>query len=161
MSHCVLTADPGFHQQARTIARLSYAEAAELAYFGAKVLHPKTIQPASNNPYLCASATPRAPMPMARSLFRTGNFTTHSEGHRTQDRHHFGADYLRPHASAPIDFERHFRSLHRHRTSIDIVTTSEVASLVIGYARALPSIVHELKEFGAVRVQHNRRSSVL
>src|SRR5678809_1818865 len=34
---------------AQTIERLSYSEAAELAYFGAKVLHPKTIQPAIEN----------------------------------------------------------------------------------------------------------------
>src|SRR5205085_63502 len=42
----VLTADPRVVPGARTVASLSYAEAAELAYFGAKVLHPKTIQPA-------------------------------------------------------------------------------------------------------------------
>ncbi|HEX4628455.1 MAG TPA: aspartate kinase, partial [Gemmatimonadales bacterium] len=42
----VLTADPRIVKGARTIPRLSYAEAAELAYFGAKVLHPRTIQPA-------------------------------------------------------------------------------------------------------------------
>src|SRR6185436_1318610 len=42
----VLTADPRVVPHARTIPILSYQEAAELAYFGAKVLHPKTIQPA-------------------------------------------------------------------------------------------------------------------
>ncbi len=42
----VLTADPRVVPNAQTIERLSYSEAAELAYFGAKVLHPKTIQPA-------------------------------------------------------------------------------------------------------------------
>src|SRR5437867_3690852 len=42
----VLTADPRVVPGARTIPALSYAEAAELAYFGAKVLHPKTLQPA-------------------------------------------------------------------------------------------------------------------
>ena len=42
----VLTADPRVVPDARTVPSLSYAEAAELAYFGAKVLHPKTIQPA-------------------------------------------------------------------------------------------------------------------
>jgi aspartate kinase len=41
----VLTADPRVVPQAQTIPVLSYKEAAELAYFGAKVLHPKTIQP--------------------------------------------------------------------------------------------------------------------
>ncbi len=42
----VLTADPRIVPNARPLAELSYAEAAELAYFGAKVLHPKTMLPA-------------------------------------------------------------------------------------------------------------------
>jgi aspartate kinase len=41
----ILTADPNLVPEARTLAELSYAEAAELAYFGADVLHPKTIGP--------------------------------------------------------------------------------------------------------------------
>ncbi|CAN5635559.1 hypothetical protein BH24ACI3_BH24ACI3_05690 [soil metagenome] len=42
----VMTCDPRICGDARTIPLLSYEEAAELAYFGAKVLHPKTIKPA-------------------------------------------------------------------------------------------------------------------
>ncbi len=41
----ILTADPSIVPEARTISDLSYQEAAELAYFGAEVLHPKTIRP--------------------------------------------------------------------------------------------------------------------
>jgi len=41
----ILTADPNLVPEARTLAELSYVEAAELAYFGAEVLHPKTIKP--------------------------------------------------------------------------------------------------------------------
>ncbi|MEW6365642.1 MAG: aspartate kinase [Acidobacteriota bacterium] len=41
----ILTADPNIVSGARTLAELSYSEAAELAYFGADVLHPKTIRP--------------------------------------------------------------------------------------------------------------------
>ena len=41
----VLSADPRFFEDAQKLERLSYAEAIELAYFGAKVIHPKTIQP--------------------------------------------------------------------------------------------------------------------
>src|SRR5574341_854214 len=58
----VLTADPRVVPDARTIPVLSYQEAAELAYFGAKVLHPKTIQPAvdKNIPVrVCNSHAPR------------------------------------------------------------------------------------------------------
>ena len=42
----VLTVDPRIVKEARTLAELTYSEAAELAYFGAKVLHPKTMLPA-------------------------------------------------------------------------------------------------------------------
>ena len=42
----VMTADPRIVPDARTLPEISYAEAAELSYFGAKVLHPKTILPA-------------------------------------------------------------------------------------------------------------------
>jgi aspartate kinase len=41
----ILTADPNLVSGARTLRELSYAEAAELAYYGADVLHPKTIRP--------------------------------------------------------------------------------------------------------------------
>jgi len=43
----VLTADPRLESGARTLPEISYNEAAELAYFGAKVLHPKTLRPVS------------------------------------------------------------------------------------------------------------------
>jgi bifunctional aspartokinase / homoserine dehydrogenase 1 len=43
----VLTADPRLVKEARTLREISYNEAAELAYFGAKVLHPKTLRPVS------------------------------------------------------------------------------------------------------------------
>jgi len=42
----VMTADPRVVPEARTLSEISYAEAAELSYFGAKVIHPKTILPA-------------------------------------------------------------------------------------------------------------------
>jgi aspartate kinase len=45
----ILTADPNIVPQARTLAELSYSEAAGLAYFGADVLHPKTIRPVIEN----------------------------------------------------------------------------------------------------------------
>src|SRR6185503_15094905 len=42
----MLSADPRVVPEARPVPRLSFAEASELAYFGAKVLHPKTLLPA-------------------------------------------------------------------------------------------------------------------
>jgi len=57
----VLTADPRVVPNARTIRILSYQEAAELAYFGAKVLHPKTIQPAIDKSIPVRVCNSRAP----------------------------------------------------------------------------------------------------
>src|SRR4030095_7877506 len=57
----VLTADPRVVADAMTIRRLSYSEAAELAYFGAKVLHPKTIQPAVEGEIPVRICNSRAP----------------------------------------------------------------------------------------------------
>jgi aspartokinase/homoserine dehydrogenase 1 len=45
----ILTGDPNIVPQARTLAELSYAEAADLAYFGADVLHPRTIRPVTES----------------------------------------------------------------------------------------------------------------
>ncbi len=45
----ILTADPNIVSQARTLTELSYAEAADLAYFGADVLHPRTIRPVTES----------------------------------------------------------------------------------------------------------------
>ena len=45
----ILTADPNLVPEARTLGELSYAEAAELAYYGADVLHPKTIRPVTES----------------------------------------------------------------------------------------------------------------
>jgi aspartate kinase len=45
----ILTADPNLVPQARTLAELSYTEAADLAYYGADVLHPKTIRPVTES----------------------------------------------------------------------------------------------------------------
>src|SRR4029453_2717446 len=53
----VLTADPRVVPQAQTVERLSYGEAAELAYFGAKVLNPKTTKPAMERIFRFAFAT--------------------------------------------------------------------------------------------------------
>jgi len=57
----VLTADPRLVPDARTIPEISYREAAELAYFGAKVLHPKTIQPAMDRQIPVRVCNSRAP----------------------------------------------------------------------------------------------------
>ena len=154
----VLTADPRVVPHARTIPRLSYAEAAELAYFGAKVLHPKTILPAvvRNIPVrICNSRSPEGPSTVvffdAEMTPRTVKAIAHKTGvhilHITSARMLGAYGFLRA----------IFEVFERHRTEVDIVTTSEVSvSLSLEDAGALERIVEDLKPIAAVRVESGR-----
>ncbi|MDT5269924.1 MAG: aspartate kinase [Acidobacteriota bacterium] len=154
----VLTADPRVVPEARTIPRLSYAEAAELAYFGAKVLHPKTILPAvvRNVPVrICNSRAPRSPDTVvyfdAEMTPRTVKAIAHKTGvlivHITSARMLGAYGFLRA----------IFEVFERHRTAVDIVTTSEVSvSLSLEDASALDAITEDLKHIAAVKVEPDR-----
>ncbi|HVF43868.1 MAG TPA: lysine-sensitive aspartokinase 3 [Pyrinomonadaceae bacterium] len=154
----VLTADPRVVAEARTIPRLSYGEAAELAYFGAKVLHPKTILPAvvRNVPVrICNSLRPKDPDTVvyfdAEMTPRTVKAIAHKSGvsivHITSARMLGAYGFLRA----------IFEVFERHRTAVDIVTTSEVSvSLSLEDARALPDIIVELEKISAVKVEEKR-----
>jgi aspartate kinase len=154
----VLTADPRVVTEARTIPRLSYAEAAELAYFGAKVLHPKTILPAivRNVPVrICNSRAAGAPDTIvffdAEMTPRTVKAIAHKTGisivHITSARMLGAYGFLRS----------IFEVFERHRTAVDIVTTSEVSvSLSLEETSALEEIIAELGSIGAVRVESQR-----
>lgn len=154
----VLTADPRVLPQARTIPRLSYAEAAELAYFGAKVLHPKTIQPAVEQKipvHICNAKAPEEegtvvwqetevlPQAVKAIAHKTGITLVQITSARMLGAHGF--------------LHAIFEIFNRHRTAIDIVTTSEVSvSLSLEDAQALPAIVSELKQLGQVHTETNR-----
>jgi aspartate kinase len=154
----VLTADPRVVAEARTIPRLSYAEAAELAYFGAKVLHPKTILPAvvRNIPVrICNSREPKGRETVvyfdAEMTPRTVKAIAHKSGvsivHITSARMLGAYGFLRA----------IFEVFERHRTAVDIVTTSEVSvSLSLEETSALPEIIADLERISAVKVEEKR-----
>ena len=154
----VLTADPRTVQGARTIPRLSYAEAAELAYFGAKVLHPRTIQPATDRQIpvrICNSHAPDDPGTLVTAEADIWPETVKAIAHKR------GITIVQV-ASARMlgafGFLRAlFEVLDRHRTAVDVVATSEVSvSLSVEDAAALPQIVAELRRWGDVRVEPHR-----
>jgi aspartate kinase len=154
----VLTADPRLVAHAHTIPRLSYAEAAELAYFGAKVLHPKTILPAvvRNIPVrICNSRDAGGPATVvyfdAEMTPRTVKAIACKKGihivHITSARMLGASGFMRA----------IFEVFDRHRTSIDLVTTSEVSvSLSIEDTSALDAIIEDLERIGAVKVESGR-----
>jgi aspartate kinase len=154
----VLTADPRVVPEAQTVERLSYGEAAELAYFGAKVLHPKTIQPAIENSIpvrICNSRAPQDPGTLVGPETETSPRTIKAIAHKT------GVTTVQISSLRMLGAYGFLRALFevfdRHRTVVDVVTTSEVSvSLSLDDASALPAIVGELERLGTVRVEKGR-----
>ena len=154
----VLTADPRVVPHAQTIERLSYSEAAELAYFGAKVLHPKTIQPAIEGCIpvrICNSRAPHENGTLVGPTTETSARTVKAIAHKT------GVTIVQIESARMLGAYGFLRALFevfdKHRTVVDVVTTSEVSvSLSLDDASALPIIVEELERLGAVRVEKGR-----
>jgi aspartate kinase len=152
----LLTADPRVVPSARLIDRVRFDEAAELAAFGAKVLHPSTIAPAveggipvrvgnSRRPdgagTMITDDAPRLPVraiagARGKTLVRIGS-----------------ARMLLAHGF----LARVFAVFDRHRTSVDVVTTSEVSvSLTLDDATHLEAIAAELSGVGDVSIEPAR-----
>ena len=154
----VLTADPRVVPDARTIPVLSYHEAAELAYFGAKVLHPKTIQPAIDQSIpvrVCSSRDPRDPGTLivaeSESTPQTIKAIAHKNGITT-------VQVTSARMLGAYGFLRAlFEVFDRHKTAVDVVTTSEVSvSLSIDDARTMADLIPDLEQLGTVEVEENR-----
>jgi aspartate kinase len=154
----VLTVDPRVVTKARTIPVLSYQEAAELAYFGAKVLHPKTIQPAIDQNIPVRVCNSRAPaeagtliVAEAEAAPQTVKAIAHKNGITT-------VQVTSARMLGAYGFLRAlFEVFERHHTAVDVVTTSEVSvSLSIDNPTTLPEIIPELEELGTVEVEESR-----
>lgn len=154
----VLTADPRVVPEAQTIDRLSYSEAAELAYFGAKVLHPKTIQPAIENAIpvrICNSRLPQEQGTLVGPQSETSPRAIKAIAHKT------GVTIVQITSARMLGAYGFLRALfevfERHRTVVDVVTTSEVSvSLSLDEADALPAIVGDLERLGTVGIEKGR-----
>jgi aspartate kinase len=148
----MLTADPRIVKNPQVVPHLSFAEASELAYFGAKVLHPSTIQPAvsrnipvrilnSHRPTargtLITGERPRTDRPLTAVASKKGVTVVDITSTRMLMAHGF--------------LRRLFEVFERHKTPVDVVTTSEVSvSVTIDDARRLPSIIEALSSFAQV-----------
>ncbi|MDT4896870.1 MAG: aspartate kinase [Acidobacteriota bacterium] len=154
----VLTADPRVIKEARTIPRMSYTEAAELAYFGAKVLHPKTIQPAVEQRIpvrICNTRAPEEAGTLVASEALTSPHTVKAIAHK---RDVTTVQITSARMLGAYGFlNAIFNIFNRHRTVVDVVTTSEVSvSLSLDDTSALEDIISELKQLGAVQVERHR-----
>jgi aspartate kinase len=140
---------------------LSFGEAAELAYFGAKVLHPSTMLPAvkSNIPVrvlnsrrpqgegtLIVSETPPSAAVVKSIAYKEDITVVNIQSTRMLMAHGFLAKI--------------FDVFQRHATSVDMVTTSEVSvSLTVDRTERLPDIVQELQGFA--QVSHTSRQAIV
>lgn len=154
----MLTCDPTVLPGGRRVKAISFAEAAELAYFGAKVLHPSTVVPAieKNIPVLILNSrrpdvagtriTAEGPKSkdVAKSIACKKNITlVNIQSTRMLMAHGF--------------LRRIFEIFDRYETSVDMVATSEVSvSLTIDNAARLETIRRELEEFAEVETEHDK-----
>ena len=150
----LLTADPRIIKNPRLVPHLSFAEAAELAYFGAKVLHPSTIRPAveRNIPVrILNSQKPEGAGTMITAAGATGRVGLTGLASKrdvtvvdiTSSRMLMAYGFLR----------RVFEVFERYRTAVDMVTTSEVSvSVTVDDVRNLADVVEALSEFADVTV---------
>ena len=151
----VMTCDPRVCSDARTIPVLSYEEAAELAYFGAKVLHPKTIKPAVDSSIpvrVCNTFEPDAVGTMV--LAESGE--THNKIKSIA--HKKNITILRITSARMLGsygfMSALFQVFERYRTVIDVISTSEVSvALTLDNTDSLEQIVAELSRLGEVKVE--------
>lgn len=151
----MLTADPRLVSNPQVVPELSFAEASELAYFGAKVLHPATIQPAvgQNIPVRILNSH-RAEAPGTR-ITASSPDTTRPLTAIASKRGVTVVDITSTRMLMAHGFLRRlFEVFERAKTPVDVVTTSEVSvSVTVDDRRRLREIVSALSEFADVQCE--------
>ncbi len=153
----VLTTDPRIVPEAKTLPVLSYEEASELAYFGAKVLHPKTIQPAVDYSIpvrVCNSHQPHEAGTMILAESGVSANKIKSIAYKK------GITILRISSARMLGsygfMSALFQIFERHRTVIDVISTSEVSlALTIDNTDSLEQVVKDLERLGKVETEAN------
>lgn len=148
--------DPREVENTFSIRRLSFDEAAELAYFGAKILHPACVWPAQqyNIPiWLRNTMDPRNP----GTLVQSGGAHQQITAIAAKE----GITAIRIRSGRMLNtygfLVRVFRVFEDFQTPIDMITTSEVSvSLTIDNDHRLDEIVGALKKYGSVEVDRNQ-----
>ncbi|MBE9600925.1 aspartate kinase [Pedobacter sp. MC2016-24] len=148
--------DPRIVKGTKPISHLSFDEAAELAYFGAKILHPQSVFPAQKYKIpvrLLNTMEPQA----AGTLISVNSEKGKIKSIAAKD----GITAIKIHSSRMLlaygFLRRVFEIFERYKTPIDMITTSEVAvSLTIDYLDNLDKIVEELHAFGSVEIDKDQ-----
>jgi aspartate kinase len=154
----MLTGDPRLVPNPRVVSRLSFDEASELAYFGAKVLHPSTILPAIARDIPVRILNSRNPAHPGTRIHATGDPDATGPVAFACKRHVTRIDISSTRMLMAHGFlQRLFEVFARCRTAVDVVTTSEVSvSVTIDDERRLEDIRTALGEFADVRCVSDR-----
>ncbi|MGB8704219.1 MAG: aspartate kinase [Gillisia sp.] len=145
--------DPRYVENTHTLSHLSFDEAAELAYFGAKILHPQTVSPIidKNIPvYLKNTFIPEAPgTKISSDAIETGLKAISAKDGITAIKIKSNRMLM-----AHGFLKKIFDVFDKHETPIDMITTSEIAiSLTIDDTSRLEHILDELKAYGEISVE--------
>ncbi len=151
----MMTTDPNICHDAHRIKSISFDEAAELAYFGAKVLHPATVLPAiqknipvqvlnSRNP-ACEGTMITARTPRCQNIFKA----------IAVKKHITIVDVAAPRMLLAHGFLRAiFEAFDRHRVPVDVVSTSEVSvSLTVDSNESIPELAADLAKLADVKYE--------
>jgi aspartate kinase len=151
----MLTADPRVVPGSRVVPRLSFAEASELAYFGAKVLHPSTILPAVRRDIPVRILNSHRPEAPGTRITRSSAGGDHGPVAIACKRKLTRLDIASSRMLMAYGFLRRvFEIFERYRTPVDVVTTSEVSvSVTIDDRRSLEAIKTDLAEFAEVSTE--------
>lgn len=148
--------DPRYVPGTRVIRELSFDEAAELAYFGAKILHPSSVVPARQKDI---------PVRLKNSLQPDDEGTIISSAYKKQGYKAVaakdGITVIKIKSDRMLQaygfLRKVFEIFEIYRTPIDMITTSEVAvSLTVDDDTNLDKIVRDLEELGTVEVESNQ-----
>jgi aspartate kinase len=148
--------DPRVVDQTIPIEQLSFDEAAELAYFGAKILHPASIWPAQQ--YNIPVRLLNTMEPDAKGTLISAQSTSKGvKAVAAKD----GITAIKIRSSRMLlaygFLRKVFEVFEKYRTPIDMITTSEVAvSVTIDSDISLKQIIRELEAFGSVEIEKNQ-----
>ncbi|HZK95079.1 MAG TPA: aspartate kinase [Prolixibacteraceae bacterium] len=148
--------DPRYVENTKKVDTLSFNEASELAYFGAKILHPQTVLPAMMNGIPVRLKNTMNP-PDPGTLITSHSKTKGIKAVAAKD----GITAIKIRSGRMLNaygfIKNIFEIFEFFKTSIDMITTSEVAlSLTIDDPKHLDEIIKELKEYGKVEIDRNQ-----
>lgn len=148
--------DPRYVENTRPISNLSFDEAAELAYFGAKILHPQTVTPVRS-----LNIPVRLKNTMNPEAYGTLINNDHSETGVKAMAAKDGITAIKIKSGRMLQAHGFLRKVFEifevYETAIDMITTSEVAvSLTIDDDKNLDKILAELEKFATIEVDKNQ-----